>query len=716
MDHCVRRAAAWGLGLLLLWGGQHGGMAELGAQAPRNLFINRMEFNVPDPSSLTVVTAAVAAEGNLYILTHDSLQKWALGMEEPISLMKPLPMSREAEAGAPRRVHFMSLFAQGSRVYSLDLLAGDIWLLADGSEGFVPSVAVRLADQPSMATEDGPVYLRKEILGQALAEGVFYLSVLELGQPNGCSAVYRWDFATGKALPPMTDNRVQSMTPYQDGRLLCSLYDMWEPWDAVAQKPKPVQLGLLNPETSEITPLTEVEEGYPSCLVYEASHNTLYYIQNDVVHRWPNLQGPTEIAGYLSLPMGPKDSFGLLADGLCFGACYDGVVIRAIGPEIAAKGAMKVIALYERGRYNRFVEKYPAIPLELGDVQEYTQEGIMRQLASGEADVMVLDTGHVDLARLFAEGSLMDLSGSQAVVAALAAMYPSLAEALAAQGKPYALPITMTARTIAYDPQLWAELGFGEAELPKTMEDLVDFVARWQEDYAPAHQDMVPLGMPQWRMELLNLLNKLYLAQATTEGQPPDFTAPLYTRLLHKINALKEPLPEGWEALNQYEEAYRRQRKLFSLEMPIVFDRSMPASLPFALALEAGKEPLVPTMMQGMVIAAQTAQPENALTFLSEMAGQYDEKAENLWLFPQHNQPVVDRAAGEGELVSAEQIRHYRERIAPYLVLVRQAPFDEYRSDGENPLWDIHRQYLNQELSPEAYAQGLNALLGTGAR
>ena len=61
-------------------------------------------------------------------------------------------------------------------------------------------------------------------------------------------------------------------------------------------------------------------------------------------------------------------------------------------------------------------------------------------------------------------------------------------------------------------------------------------------------------------------------------------------------------------------------------------------------------------------------------------------------------------------VVSAEDIAHYRQQIAPYLYVAGMTPFDDW-SVGENEFFTLRQQYMDGAMSAEQYTKEMSKRL-----
>ncbi len=98
-----------------------------------------------------------------------------------------------------------------------------------------------------------------------------------------------------------------------------------------------------------------------------------------------------------------------------------------------------------------------------------------------EADVLCVYSNAIDLRAL--DGELADLSVSPALRSAVARMVPAARNAVtAADGQILALPVRFHLCPLYANSEAWAAAGLEEADLPRSYEELLDFLDTWAQN------------------------------------------------------------------------------------------------------------------------------------------------------------------------------------------------------------------------------------------
>lgn len=757
MKNFLNRMTAYALSALLCLGAAPPIHAE--AEASRqsaknaNLYIFTSDYNTAEAEETKYAAAATAVGDDLYILTQQTLEKWTPGLTEPIIVLDKLPTREPYQAVREESIYFSRLLSDGKRVFGLEINTGELWILADGTEGFTPALFCTL-EWDQMLQQDGQyTYFNGSIMDIDLVDGTLYMVVMSYEGQQSVS-VRRWEFETGKALPSIEKTLIQSLTPYQEGRFLCVLFDSANSWDEALQKLKPTRLGTLDLQTGEVTPLFDLAADNVYGLSYIAETNTAYYYSQSTVYSLPHLAQPAKVSAYMPTQSWSEASFGILSGSMYFCADYNGAIVRELDTPDVEKGALVVTNPYDNRSHNRFIVNHPEIMVSITEQYFSTLEGIAGAMISGEGgvDVYNINSNYAPLARLLDKGYALELGTNAEIAQVTDAMYPAITDACKKDGKLYALPVSMDAWTMGYSKEVWEELGLNTEDLPKTFYELMDFAENWEDDYADDHADIRLFEDPSWKDSLMQSLNEQYIAYVKQQKLPMDFTTELYRKLLLKLDGLPEPDAALIEQEDR--EDFWSQKSVFASYVSVAYFYSGYDRQPLILPLDTGLAPVIPVNLNVLVVNPRSTRTNEALLYLEEMSRAYDEQSTNISFFPDHNDPVPNRryeqdvkywqealeqvqkdleTAQPEEVaslkermqnledilkdenyriyVSEEDIQNYRENVAPYLYVVGQTPLNIWDQDGKNEFSTLLQQYRDGAISAEQYAQEMSKRL-----
>lgn len=732
------------------------------AAEPKNLslFLNTFNYNDPDYEKQKQVQSAAAVGDTLYILTQNSMEKWA-PETEPETVQEIIQTYRFYGEDAPdgeKPTVYTHMFADESAAYALDFTTGTVTRLTDDTGAYKPAELCKL-DVSAFKAQSGDAGGDEEesldypqVYDIDVVKGTLYMVAVNYSRGTYSPEVFRWELATGAALPTISGSLVQSLATYKDGKMLCVLFDDENSWDPDTQKVTPSKLGIFDPETGKAEPLFELTTNYNYGLCYCPDNDTAYYTSGSTLIGLPGVNLPSKISAYFpNTPWAGGYTYGLLGGTMYFEAGYDGVIIRGLDmPEVEA-GALTIYGNYNSRAHNAFLAAHPEIPVTLSSDWYEDLEGFTAAMVSGETtvDVLGLNSNYAPLQRLIDKGYAMDLSGNEKLVQLVDSMYPAIAEACKKDGKLYALPVSLDGWTITLENEAWEELGFTEEDIPTTFLELLDFVDTWGEEYAEDNPDYKLFDDGDVQYYLLRYLMENYVAYEKQQGADLDFDTELFRKLMQKFDSID--FSNFTDGVSRDDEEFWNLKTIFRTYMPAFYyyyyNSQDITSLP--LALDEGLEPVIATDLTVLIINPRTTRPEQAMAYLENFASFYDPESANVSMFPDHNEAVPNlsyekdlatwtkdledtkkrletaepenRAGIQSEvdyltelvadsekrryLVSEEQIAYYRENIAPYMCVVGQTPLTTWDKSGKNDLYDLMDQYRQKAMTADQFVK-----------
>ena len=716
------------------------------------LMVNTHEYNTGKRQTDDVASAASLAD-SLYMLTYgDVLKKWTPGQAEPVTVIEEMPRRDPAlikesgmnDAFMENPIGFIRIFSNETYVLGLDIYTGEVWALTDGTDGFEPKVAFALDWEGILLVEGDRRFFEKSISDACVIEGMLYMVMTDYNSDTLAPVLYRWEMATGKALPIQDDKYIQSICAYQEGKALCTVYDYMNAWDDETQTLKPFQLAVLDLASGECTPLLEVKGENVYGLCYNAENDTAYYMSQGVVYSVPGMALPVKVSAYLPMEYWTDGSCGLLSGTMYYAAGYNGVSIRALGEQDIEGDVLKIAYSYNNQMHNRFLRDHPDASVTLMNDYFETLEKFAGQIVSGEndKDIYALNTSNTPLSKLMDKGYALKLSGNAEIKKTMDEMYPAFVEACSRDGELYALPHNVYGATFGYNTEVWDELGFSEDELPKSWMELFQMAADWDAEEYP---DINFFDDLYWKDTLGYWLDRHYFAYLKRENLPISFETELYLSLLGKLNSISRD-----ETVD--EDEYWQRPFLFALHCDVF--RQGNVARPIALPFAEGMEPMILATLEVLTVSPKTTRADAALSYLAGILPYYEEEGAYLSLFPGHNDPVPNRnfeieqenwtkecerlrgllekakpeevaslrenlaymeealanAENHRYNVTAEAIADYRENIAPYLYVAGMTPFDDWAGNGSE-LSALRQQYRDGAISAEQYSKELSKRL-----
>ena len=235
------------------------------------------------------------------------------------------------------------------------------------------------------------------------------------------------------------------------------------------------------------------------------------------------------------------------------------------------------------------------------------------------------------LHRLIREGYVLDLSGSESISAAHATYLPQVQEVLSVDGKPIAIPIHFNVAGWDYDKNAWE--AFGMPNVPKTADELIQLVSRWNQDIILPPETALygPEEFYSRRARLIMDITNMYVIQYATSDAALDFDTPEFKDMVNRIVNLPE-IPEDFSrstpllrcGINNYPRTF----SLLDLERGDMFNPDITPVLPMSFS-ESGVAK-VGAEIAVMCIASNTQNRELAMEYVELVLGHQGEQQKDL--------------------------------------------------------------------------------------
>lgn len=184
--------------------------------------------------------------------------------------------------------------------------------------------------------------------------------------------------------------------------------------------------------------------------------------------------------------------------------------------------------------YRDFIGENPDIAVKFSDTI-WTPDEISQAVAGGDetADLYLVHVSNAFKA-LTTKGYAADMSASSILTADIDAMYPFVKKAITdAQGHPVAYPYLFYLDKWQVNEGLW-RLAFGEDPLPRTFEEFVDGMLRWESELADQYPEIdfvMNFDYAYWTEKIITA----YIQQYERENEFLDINQPALKRVLEKL-------------------------------------------------------------------------------------------------------------------------------------------------------------------------------------
>lgn len=635
------------------------------------------------------------------------------------------------------------LFSGGEKLYGLCVGTGEWFTLLDETGAYAPKAMEYKLDTKSFIYQEDEYSMMLQSPSLFVQDGYLYYSGQMYTGMNGPSSVIgRIDMLTGEDTPFKTQF-IFDLQPWKDGKQLCRLYDQANAYDMEANRYKDPEYGLFDPEADAFTPLGSLSVegimgGYSIAgLVGDAEKNSLYYFAGSRIMGCDLATGETRVSAYTGEGMfgGLSGNQTLLSGSYYIQIGYNTLEVYALDTDAVKDGALKVFGEFGGEAHKSFRTNYPDIPVEVADTYTSDLETLTTSMVSESDafDVLLLNMSYMPVDRLVEKGYAMDISAYPELMEVASQMDPRFVDPMRIDGKLYGVPVGMSAYTFGVNMKMWTEeLGLTEEELPKTVMELLEFFANWEDDYADDYPDMLVCGRMSERMYLANMIIEQYMNYQQSQGQPLSFDTPLLRKLLTAVEALDMEALSG--GLDQDSSDYWNKPCLFDPYMTAGQFEYMRYSGEdteyLLLPLDEGCDMVLGATVSVMIINPKSKRVDQAVLYVTNYLKNLPKAGDNITLFPAHNDPVEDASykrsleeyqkekdkreallekADESEKASlresvesmetwreniekwrysasAEQIQEYREKIDPFLWVTRQSVFAGASAEGLSQL------------------------------
>ncbi len=697
-------------------------------------------FPPEDDGSFMEYVQSIAAVGDtLYLLTNNGLYAWQAKDKEPRLVSDSVKMgyapgrwedmSKEDQEANKNSVNY--LLERDGQLYGLNTVKGSLLLLTVTADG-VSTSETNVLDWDDMFVQQADYSYIRQIFSAALTADRLYLLAQQPTDSWNEYDLLAFDLATGAQTKLAAEN-VHSITRYENGQLLCNVFD-WENMYTSDGKPVYPALSVLDPATQKLTKMADFPTTQVGGLCYSSESGMVYAMgRGELFGLKPG--GAFETVAYMPVDYpGDQTSTAILSGGL-YAAIpnYGAVYVRNTDPALKANRVLRIAGGYSDNVSQKFQADHPELPVIFVDAPFRGAEEISQQMVSGSdsADLFVINLSYGGFTSLRDKGYVTDLSGSTILTEAVSKMYPQYVKDVFKDGKLVAFPYRFSANALGYSPDILKEIGVEKP--PQTMFELMDLYVDWVDEYA---QDFTGYTLQEniydIRSELLSSILMAYLAHYARSGEDLKFDTPLFKSLLAKLDEVSPILEE----LNPSEEerqggtviSYGSDEKPTSLisnyytfyPMEYNDDRGY---LPLPLSLEEGMDPALFAYVDAFVINPNSPNKDLAQTYLEYFA-QNMPRDISITFCPDDNTPVEDpwyARSIENMKKNMEEIKKEMETASPEELKSLEEMLksqEEYMASNEKHRFSISEKLIAQyrELVPYIFVDTQNMNFLTGSR
>lgn len=478
-----------------------------------------------------------------------------------------------------------------------------------------------------------------------------------------------------------TDNEVNGLTPFSEGKLLLVTTRYGESVEA--------ELMLYDLAEESLTSLGALPcDGWsaPAGIAYDEARGMIYYELGGSVWRMAvSADGLGEPQEFGDMPLDVyTDSSAVVLGDLYILASYDGVVGRDVTAEKMPDEKLRIVNrayINEiKTAYFDFTDAHPEYMVSISDSS--STDTLLQDMMNRSPDVDIYTLSLTDSAftALMNRGFLAELSSSDTLSAEVGAMYDSVRNAVMKDGELYAVPMYLYANCLTINKKLLTEkLGYTEEQLPKTWAEVFGLLA----DLAATHKleeypEVSLLGPGYIESDVKTnffamMMNSYYVWLDADEAN------------LTRAGGMLEGLCEAFEAIDwsafglptEYEEngewEYIEENILFSNDNVQPGYYRSESFEPLLLSIADGEAPMISTEISVAFVNPFGTHREAAIEYLELTFSKID-KTTRIALMPGENEPILSPWY-------EENLKYYDETIADYEAQLADEKLDEENRD-----------------------------------
>lgn len=578
------------------------------------------------------------------------------------------------------------IIVAGDRLYRTAFIYGDagvvdsllveLCIAEDGTPSF--GGVIDLGDALTVDYGDG--YTGERDLQQpCYADGILYC--LSYGDNGRELLALDLEDAGVEVIELDTDNEVNGLTPFSEGKLLLVTTRYGESVEA--------ELMLYDLAEESLTSLGALPcDGWsaPAGIAYDEARGMIYYELGGSVWRMAvSEDGLGEPQEFGDMPLDVyTDSSAVVLGDLYILASYDGVVGRDVTAEKMPDEKLRIVNrayINEiKTAYYDFTDAHPEYMVSISD--STSTDTLLQDMMNRSPDVDIYTLSLTDSAftALMNRGFLSELSSSDTLSAEVGAMYDSIKNAVMKDGELYAVPMYLYANCLTINEKLLTEkLGYTEEQLPKTWAEVFGLLS----DLAATHKleeypEVSLLGPGYIESDVKSnffamMMNSYYVWLDADEAN------------LTRAGGVLEGLCEAFEAIDwsafglptEYEEngewEYVEENILFSNDNVQPGYYRSESFEPLLLSIADGEPPMISTEISVAFVNPFSTHREAAIEYLELTFSKID-KTTRIALMPGENEPILSPWY-------EENLKYYDETIADYEAQLADEKLDEENRD-----------------------------------
>ncbi len=479
------------------------------------------------------------------------------------------------------------------------------------------------------------------ICSGAVKGGIVYLLA---ENDNYEYALYKFDIANGTYDSiPLSGIYCTDVKAYRDGLVLLSYNGLY----------------YLDLKTDELNVLF-ANDNSTGMAIDKDGH--LYVCANGEIYSDRN-NGQFEVVGYTSMTSGYYDSqsAAIYGDYGYMRLAYDnsdGVELCDTAPGTMPEFVLRIAnsSTDLSAAITAFNQLYPGVPVVI-DYSGYasTAQGISEMMqGSKPADLYGLSLRNIDLSALAKKDYLLALDMDDYA----ASLNERIRDVCSYNGTLYAVPTYTFCSTLGYSTRTLEKLGLTEDDIPKTYSQLLDFINRWQSEFASEYPEISLFSDMKWIDMKSNLVASILDCrelQCRLAGETLSFKDAALQETLEKLSqtdfyGFYDPNDDTGNDDDVYYMDYVDGVPNFLFTAYYSITPSTYSNdegfKPFTLTISEDDQPLTKMWTYAVAVNPDTQHMEAALALLRCIAENIDD-VQKIIMMPAQNEPIKNTWAME---------------------------------------------------------------------
>ncbi|NLO85973.1 MAG: extracellular solute-binding protein [Clostridiales bacterium] len=199
--------------------------------------------------------------------------------------------------------------------------------------------------------------------------------------------------------------------------------------------------------------------------------------------------------------------------------------------------------------YQMFSQAHPELTVEFESNIFLSTNEMITAMLTGEFpyDTFVLMSNSFDVKQMLTKGYCAEITDSSVVPQELGKMYKPIEQMLTLDGNIHGVPFDFHMGYYSYDPVAWAAAGLGEEDVPRSFEELLDFLEAWMERIKDSPEDEIFIcstfdeelyGEHSYINYLVDKLVTNHIMQCNYANEPIRFDTPIFRAMMERCQKI----------------------------------------------------------------------------------------------------------------------------------------------------------------------------------